>query len=485
VSENWPKVKLEEVCERITDGTHHSPTNLSTGEYRYVTAKNIRPWGLDLTDISYVDEKTHREIYSRCPVEQGDVLYIKDGVTTGLAVVNPLAEPFSMLSSVALLKPRRDVLEPLYLKHWLNSPATVSQMTSEMTGTAIKRLVLRQIRAAPIPLPSIEQQRLISAKLNALLAKTDVCCERLDRIPQILKRLREAVLEAAVSGSLTEEWRKQNPGTTAWAASRDQTPPELPGGYERLSKQAFHVVRVDHPAHSLPDTWTVCTIADLYRSKALFDFADGNHGSMYPLKEEFGTRGAIFLTAQQINEEHKVNLAACPRLRSEKANQLTKGWAHDGDLLLTHNATVGRVALLEGAGEPVLLGTSVTFYRFNAGYVDPRFARAVFLSRFFQSQLASVMEQTTRNQVPITKQVSLHFVCPPISEQREAARRVDELFALADSLQLRYQEAAVAAEKLAPSVLAKAFRGELVPQDPNDEPTGKMSERTRESGALS
>ncbi len=207
LSVRWPQVRLDEVCSLITDGTHHSPPNHPTGAFKYVTAKNIRPWGLDLSDISYVDATTHREIYSRCPVEQGDVLYIKDGVTTGIAVVNHLAEQFSTLSSVALLKPARDLLEPRFLKHYLNSPETFSRMTGAMTGSAIRRLILREIRAAPIPIPPLNEQKRIADKLDTLLAKVDASSDRLDRIPQILKRFRQSVLAAAFRGRITADWR--------------------------------------------------------------------------------------------------------------------------------------------------------------------------------------------------------------------------------------------------------------------------------------
>ncbi|WP_310483193.1 hypothetical protein [Chamaesiphon sp. VAR_48_metabat_403] len=118
----WKKILLSELCSKVTDGTHHSPVNESEGDYLYVTAKNIKFWGLDISNMTFVSEEIHHQIYARCPVEYEDVLYIKDGVTTGLAAVNHLKEPFSMLSSVALLKPIRTVLNPYFLKNWLNSP---------------------------------------------------------------------------------------------------------------------------------------------------------------------------------------------------------------------------------------------------------------------------------------------------------------------------------------------------------------------------
>jgi type I restriction enzyme S subunit len=173
MAERWAEARLDEVCTLITDGTYHSPPNSKRGDFRYVTAKNIRPWGLDLTDITWVSKDVHEEIFARCPVEIGDVLYIKDSVTTGLAAINHLKEPFSLLSSVALLKPDRRILHPAFLKHWLNSPEIFARMTADMTGSAIRRLVLRQIRSALILLPSLNEQKRIADKLDAILAQVD------------------------------------------------------------------------------------------------------------------------------------------------------------------------------------------------------------------------------------------------------------------------------------------------------------------------
>ncbi len=91
----WKTEKLSEVCAKISDGTHHSPdvqhNEPGKGRFKYVTSKNIRPWGLDLGDIAYVDEKIHREIYSRCQPELGDVLLTKDGANTGNVAINIMA----------------------------------------------------------------------------------------------------------------------------------------------------------------------------------------------------------------------------------------------------------------------------------------------------------------------------------------------------------------------------------------------------------
>ena len=90
IPENWEWVRLGDVAKKITDGTHHSPVNLETGDFMYVTAKNIRDDGIHLENITYVSSDTHKEIFARCNPEKGDVLLIKDGATTGVVTVNNL-----------------------------------------------------------------------------------------------------------------------------------------------------------------------------------------------------------------------------------------------------------------------------------------------------------------------------------------------------------------------------------------------------------
>ncbi|MDW1133231.1 restriction endonuclease subunit S, partial [Mannheimia haemolytica] len=97
IPESWVWVRLGDICLKITDGTHHSPPNIDKGDFLYITAKNIKKDGLDLSKISYVTKEIHNEIFSRCNPEKGDILYIKDGATTGVSIINTLNEPFSML----------------------------------------------------------------------------------------------------------------------------------------------------------------------------------------------------------------------------------------------------------------------------------------------------------------------------------------------------------------------------------------------------
>jgi len=165
----WDKQCLKNICSKITDGTHNSPINEPEGKYKYITAKNIKPDGILLDNITYVNEDVHRIIYDRCNPVYGDILYIKDGVTTGIATINNLHEEFSLLSSVALLKPSLSIIN-YYLKYVLNYPSQYCHIRDGMGGAAITRLTIAKIEKISIPLPPLSLQQEFAAKVEAIEA---------------------------------------------------------------------------------------------------------------------------------------------------------------------------------------------------------------------------------------------------------------------------------------------------------------------------
>lgn len=161
---------LGDVCGTIQDGAHESPQELfsepANGRFLYITSKNIRTNYIDLGDVSYVDQDFHNRIYPRCQPRLGDVLLTKDGASTGNVTLNTIVEPFSLLSSVCLIKTDPHVLEPAFLCYYLQSPDGLKSITGQMTGAAIKRIILRNIKLATIPLPRSSEQRRIVGILD-------------------------------------------------------------------------------------------------------------------------------------------------------------------------------------------------------------------------------------------------------------------------------------------------------------------------------
>lgn len=185
----WPVKKLRDVCVKITDGTHHSPPIIKEG-VPYVTAKHVRENKVDFfKNPTFISEKDHQGIYSRCAPTRGDVLYIKDGATTGVAAVNEYDFEFSMLSSLALLKPTLSTLNPYYLVSWLNNKDIKEILIRNMAGAAIKRFTLTKINEFEINMPPVELQNKYADKLieiENLKQKMSVQAKELDNQFQAL-----------------------------------------------------------------------------------------------------------------------------------------------------------------------------------------------------------------------------------------------------------------------------------------------------------
>jgi type I restriction enzyme S subunit len=162
--------------------------------------------------------------------------------------------------------------------------------------------------------------------------------------------------------------------------------------------------------------WPRITIESLIASGAIVAHKDGNYGSLYPRVEEFVTIGVPFLTAKSL-DRGRIDIEAAPRLAHERADVLRFGFVRADDVLLSHNATVGRVAVVPHFDGRLLVGTSLTYFRLNPHKLLPRYFAAYLTGEDFQNQLAAVMSHSTRNQVPITAQRKLSVVVPPLAVQ--------------------------------------------------------------------
>ncbi|TGM43873.1 restriction endonuclease subunit S [Leptospira biflexa] len=198
--EGWEHIRLGDICQ-INDGTHFSPSNNLEGKFMYITAKNIKPYSIDLSKISYVSEKDHKEIYSRCSPRFGDVLYIKDGATAGVATINTIEEEFSMLSSVALLKCSERILNS-FLVYYMNSPIGKKNFLGYVDGAAITRLTLLKIKNVSFSIPGVEKQHAIVKQFDRLRKEAKLLSELYEKKIEYLEELKKSISKQAFSGEL-------------------------------------------------------------------------------------------------------------------------------------------------------------------------------------------------------------------------------------------------------------------------------------------
>ena len=259
-----------------------------------------------------------------------------------------------------------------------------------------------------------------------MLARVDAVNDRLARVAPLLKRFRQSVLAAAMSGKLTEEWRD----------SEKQSP------------------------------WETATVGEV---------ADVGTGST-PLRSNpdfFASVGTPWVTS-----------AATGQALVNSANEYVTSAAIAAHRLKRYPVGTLLVAMYgEGKtrGQVAELGIEATINQACAAIVvDEALMARSFVKLALQAnymEMRSMAEGGNQPNLNMSKVKGFVLPKPPAEEQIEIVRRIELLFGYADRLEARLQAAQTAAERLTPALLAKAFRGELVPQDPNDEPASELLKR--------
>jgi restriction endonuclease S subunit len=278
-----------------------------------------------------------------------------------------------------------------------------------------------------IPLPPLNEQKRIVAKLDAIMPRIEAVKARLDKVPGILKRLRQSVLTAAVTGKLTEQWRQEHPEVGEWEEA------QLSDLSELITKGAS-------------PTW---------------------QGINYVESPEvlFVTSENVYTRELRLEQKKYVELAFNQK---QQRSILRKG-----DLLTNIvGASIGRTAVYD-LDSLANVNQAVAIIRLRNQKEIPFYLYYLNCPEYLD-KLNKEKVDVARANISLTDLKNMLVPHPQLSEQKEIVRQVDKLFALADKVETHYQKAKARVDKLSQSVLAKAFRGELVPQDPNDLPAAEL-----------
>lgn len=172
----------------------------------------------------------------------------------------------------------------------------------------------------------------------------------------------------------------------------------------------------------IPSEWDVRTINDLIKENIIIDVMDGNHGEIHPKASDYVDIGIPFIMANNL-KNGKLDIENCKFISYEQAKSLRKGFAREGDVLLTHKGTLGETAIVPKLNdEYIMLTPQVTYYRVSDNNIlINRYLKVYFDSKKYQDKLKSFGSQSTRDYVGITEQRKLSIVLPTIEEQEKIA----------------------------------------------------------------
>jgi type I restriction enzyme S subunit len=439
--EGWESVQAAELCEinppkphadalRADELVTFVPMAAIDDDLGAITAFENRPFG-QLRPKSYT------------PFAENDVLLAK--ITPCMengksALARGLTNKFGFGSTEFHVFRSMGAVLPEYLYYYIRQQSFRVDAQAHMTGTAGHlRVPVDYIRGFKLPLAPLAEQKRIAATVHELLETTGAVRARLAKLPALLKRFRQSVLAAVCSGQITADWRASHLQATV--------------SDDRLCNSENDIAEQDQV--EVPEPWELIPAADL------FDWSSGKN-----LPEKTMRPGP-----------HPVY----------GGNGISG--RHDKFLVANPTIIVGRVGALCGnvyLSEPEAWVTDNAIYAKNASpSVDIVFARLVFDNAKLNTRSGGTGQPFVNQQILD----AVGFPLPPIGEQREIVRRVEVLFGLAEGIKDRIRAATVLADRLPPAILARAFRGELVPTEAelaaeegrDYEPASVLLERIQES----
>jgi type I restriction enzyme S subunit len=383
---------------------------------------------------------------------------------------------FTQIGSSEWIVIRQSLINADFLRYQLSEGSFREVLCAEVSGVggSLTRAQPKKVINYSIVLPPLAEQTRIAKKLDELLAQVDTLKARINAIPALLKRFRQSVLAAAVSGRLTEEWRNTN------GALQLQSLQQALSYLKKFKSEQIKLKNVksdlafgESPTDgeylgNIPDVWKKLRIRDIS-----IKITDGEHAT--PKRQ---IHGHYLLSARNIGNS-EILLSDVDYVGDDEYQRIRKRCDPSiGDVLISCSGSVGRVALVD-KNDAYVMVRSAALVRPLKEIVNIKYLMYFLQSPLAQVQIATRSKSTAQANLFLGEIKEIEFSYPSLDEQTEIVSRVDQLFAFADQLEAKVVSAKTRIDHLTQSILAKAFRGELVPQDPNDEPASVLLERIK------
>lgn len=437
------------------------------------------------------------------PFSAGDVIFAKitPCMENGKVAVVPDLEHGIALGSTEfhVIRPFGDLL-PLWFFYYLSSRAYRSEAEHNMTGAVGQRRVpIDFIAQTKIPLPPLAEQKRIVSKIEELFSELDAGEESLRRARRQLGVYRQSLLKQAFEGKLTAPWRKQNPHLLEspeqllnriqeerqadyakqlreWEkAKRTQKKPSKPSEPKLMDGlTAKEIARIDPP-----DGWAAERIGNCPTDSLIGLVRAATEQSADPA-------GISYIKMDRVDMLGNVDLRADVFVTCTE-EEIERFQLRQGDILFnTRNSVelVGKTAVLRrDPTVPTVYNNNLMRIRLP-DCLDPTFIGLQLCAKPFRQRMEQVKKATTSVAAIYGKDFwPLAIVFPSLPEQREIVRLLDEQFTVVEQNEREIDAALKRSAALRQSILKKAFTGQLVPQDPTDEPASALLERIREERA--
>lgn len=459
--QNWIETELVNITNLYTGNSINESvkkekyTNLSEG-FNYIATKDI---GYDKS-INYKNGiKIPFEETSFKIAPKGSVLLCIEGGSAGrkLAFTN---EDVCFVNKLCAFVSRISTEHAKFIYYYFQSNDFKAIFNENKNGL-IGGVSLNKLKQIKIIQPPLNEQKRIVKKLDKMMRIVDGVNARLNKIPTALKRARQAILNQAITGELTKDWRKKNLNIIPASIMIEQFKQlliESSSKKERDNINNIFSYKENYFSFDIPHTWTFSILEKLCKSFKYGTSTKSESSGLVPVlrmgniqKGEIDWNDLVYTSDSKEIEKYKL-----------EKNDVLFNRTNSPEL-------VGKTAIYRGERAAIYAGYLIKIENYKI--LNSEYLNYALNSTFAKEWKLDVKtDGVSQSNINAQKLAKFEVPLPPLEEQAEIVRRVKLAFEKLDKIESRYQKAKEYSDKLTQSILNKAFRGELVPQDPNDKP---------------
>lgn len=422
IPESWEWVRLIDLCSLISDGTHKTPAYVEYG-VPFISVKDISSGVMDFSNVKYITREEHEKLISRCKPEMNDVLLCRIG-TLGKAIKICTDKEFSIFVSLGLLKLiEADVAD--YIVQVINSGYGYRWIDDNKVGggTHTNKINLDTLRGMPIPIPPLEEQHRIVAKIEEILPYIDQYDKAYTKLEIFNKKfpedMKKSILQMAMQGKLVEQRPEEGTADGLYEQIVAEKAQLIKDGKMKKEKPLPEIAEDEIP-YEIPSSWR------WVRFSEVMDVRDGTHDS-----PKYIETGIPLVTSKNISGGglYFSNVKYISREDADKINERSN--VDTGDILF---------AMIGSIGNPVIVNKDREFCVKNVALFKnyDKSKMCIEYVYWFLYREQYIMKKVASGGVQsfISLKVFRNYLfpLPPFEEQKRIVAKIEELLPYCDQL---------------------------------------------------
>jgi type I restriction enzyme, S subunit len=450
-------------------------------QYGYTSPASEEPIGpryLRITDLQNNSVNWQTVPFCQCDevekygLKKGDIVIARTGATTGKSFLLKELPEAAVFASYLIRLHTSNAFPPEYLGWFMQSFDYWQQITEVSKGTAQPGANASILSKLIVPLPPLNEQRRIVSTIEQMTDRSHKARTALEDVPKLIAQFRQSVLAAAFRGDLTADWREKNPDVEPASELLERIKIEKDLADSKSSRRSPSKPQdLEMPDLKIPESWEKVLSHDL-----LAFVTSGSRG----WAKYYSDSGDVFIRVGNLDRNTiSLDLTDIQRVNISNDTEGVRSKIFSGDILVSVTADIGMIGIVDDELGEAYISQHVALARPFAGFSKDYLAWYLASHNDGYQQFQKLQRGATKTGLGLDDIRSIWIPFPSLAEQEAIVSAIKSHFRTIEKIREQYLSAQADFNILDRSILAKAFRGELVPQDPNDEPAAVLLERIR------